>query len=301
MGMLFGGYLSKHNDVVLLDTDKSRIDTIARRGIRIHEPGGIVTTATPKAGLSAEEFGEMDLVILFVKAMHSQIALEANRCLIGPETHVMSLQNGSGHESVIGKFVAENRIIIGTTQHNSSVIEAGTVQHGGGGKTFLGLLSGNTPRLKPVGEVFTRCGFETEISDNIRRKIWEKLFVNTSASALTAILQTNLGFIVENRHAWSLARQLVAEAVAVANREQMGFEEETVLQELETLIKRAASGYASIYADIRDGRKTEVDTISGAVVEAGRRMNMQTPRHDFVVGLIHSMEERKPVLSSGSE
>jgi 2-dehydropantoate 2-reductase len=295
MGMLFGGYLSKGNEVVLLDTDKIKVDTINKTGIRIQEPDGNVTAAAPKATLSAEEVGEVDLILLFVKAMDSKSALRANRRLIGPNTYVLSLQNGSGHDAAMKESVAENRIAIGTTQHNSSIIEAGLIHHGGGGKTYIGPLSGNGRRLKPIEGALTKCGIETQIIDNIRRKIWEKLFINASASALTAILRTNLGFIVENSSAWALARQLVKEAVAVANREGMGFEEEKVLDELQRLLKQARNGYTSIYADIRDGRKTEADFISGAVVAAGMRANVPTPGHELVLGLIHALEDRNPL------
>jgi 2-dehydropantoate 2-reductase len=237
----------------------------------------------------------VDLILLFVKAMDSKSALRANRSLIGPNTYVLSLQNGSGHDAAMKESVAENMIAIGTTQHNSSIIEAGVIHHGGGGKTYIGPISGNGRRLKPIEGTLTKCGIETQITDNIRRKIWEKLFINASASALTAILQTNLGFIVENGYAWGLARQLVKEAVSVANREGMGFEEAKVLDELQRLLKQARNGYTSIYADIRDGRKTEADFISGAVVAAGTRANVPTPSHGLVLGLIHALEDRKPL------
>jgi 2-dehydropantoate 2-reductase len=302
MGMLFGGYLSKKNEVVLIDIEKTRVDKINKEGIRIREPGREITTAGPMAALSAGELGEMDLVILFVKAMNSRSALGANRSLIGPATWVLSLQNGAGHDAVMKKFVAEKYIAIGTTQHNSSVVGAGVVHHGGGGKTFIGSIGGDERGLKAIEETFNRCGFDTEISDNIHRRIWEKLFINASVSALTAILQTRLGFLLESGHAWSLARQLIREAVAVANAEGMGFKEEEVVRDVRKLVENARDAYTSIYADIRDGRKTEVDAISGAVVSAGRRHNVPTPNHEFVTGLIHAMEDpRTPESATAGE
>jgi len=292
MGMLFGGYLSKDNEVVLFDIDRTKLDKINMDGILIREPGGGVTAAHPKATMSAEGLGEMDLLILFVKAMDSRSALKANQRLIGPDTYVMSLQNGSGHDAVMKEFVSEKRIVLGTTQHNSSIIEPGLVHHGGGGKTYIGLIAGDGNGLKGIEETFNRCGLETEISDNIRRRIWEKLFVNVSASALTAILQTRLGFLTESRHAWLLVRQLIREAVAVANGEGMNFEEDEIAEDVRRLIEKAKDGYTSICADIRDGRKTEVDTISGAVVSASRHIHVPAPCHEFVVGLIQALEDK---------
>jgi 2-dehydropantoate 2-reductase len=298
MGMLFGGYLSKENDVVLIDSDKIRVDTINEVGIRIQEPGDHITAATPKAVFSAEHCGEMDLVILFVKSMHSRAALEANRKLIGPNTYVLSLQNGSGHDAVLREFAEPGKIVIGTTQHNSSIVEPGIIHHGGGGKTFIGLIHGDGNALKPIEDTFNRCGFETEISDSIQRKVWEKLFVNATASALTAILQTKLGFLIESEHAWILTAQLIKEAVAVANGDGMGFDEEKIMGDIHKLLERARDGYTSIYTDIRDGRRTEVDAINGAVVSASKRNHVPATSHEFVVGLIHALEKRGQELKN---
>ena len=299
MGMLFGGYLSKENDVVLIDTDRSKVDKIRHDGIRIEESDGKSVEARPRAVIQAEESGETDLVIVFVKAMDSRNALACNLNLINPDTFVLTLQNGSGHDTVLREFVSPERIVIGTTQHNSSIIETGVVHHGGGGTTFIGLKEGDGNALKGIQEAFNRCGLETQISDNIQKKIWEKLFVNASASVLTAILQTNLGFLLDSGPAWHLTETLIKEAVAVANGDGMDFEEEKVRADVRGLLENAKYGYTSIYADIRDGRRTEVDTISGAVVAAGRLNKVPAQGHELVVALIHAMEDKRSLQSGG--
>ena len=290
--MLFGGCLSRENDVFLIDIDGARVDAVNRRGVLIRESDGQTLVTRPRAAVTAEGLNCIDLVIVFVKAMQSRNALEANRCIIGPETYVLSLQNGAGHETVLRDFVREENVVIGMTQHNSSIVEPGIIHHGGGGKTYIGPIHGQGNELRALAETFNRCGLETEIVADIQPKIWRKLFLNASASALTAILQTRLGFVAEDRHAWSLAVQLIREAVAVSKAEGMEFEERNVLDEVRTVLERAKDGYTSIYADIRDGRRTEVDTISGAIVAAGKRNHVPTPGHEFVVGLIHALEGR---------
>jgi 2-dehydropantoate 2-reductase len=297
MGMLFGAYLSSDNNVFLIDIDPAKVEKIQKDGIRIKEPDGKTLEANPGAAMAADGIGVVDLVVLFVKAMDSRKALETNRSLIGPNTFVLSLQNGAGHEAVIKDFVALDRIVIGTTQHNSSIVEPGVVYHGGGGTTFIGSMDGRDDELKGIEEAFSRSGLETHMTGDIRKKVWEKLFVNACASALTAIFQTQLGFLITSEHAWRLTVQLIDEAVAVANSEGMGFEREWIVEQVRKLLENASTGYTSIYADIRDGRKTEVDTIGGAVVAAGRRSQVPTPGHEFVVGLIHAMEEKKQFLS----
>jgi 2-dehydropantoate 2-reductase len=293
MGMLFGGYLSRRHEVVLIDSDEAKVQAINDEGILIREPDGEVFAAAPKAYLSAKKLETADLVLLFVKAMDSRRALEAAKNLIGAGTYVLSMQNGAGHEAVLQEFVAADRVVPGTTQHNSSIVKAGVIHHGGGGLTYIGLLNGNSEILKPIAEEFTQCGFKTEIADNIQKKIWEKLFVNVSASALTAVFQTRLGFLVESAAAWTLTEALIREAVAVANGDGLAFEEDKVIQNVRSLLENAKHGITSICADIRDGRKTEADTISGSVAAASRRNHVPAPLHEFMVQLIHAMEDKK--------
>jgi 2-dehydropantoate 2-reductase len=292
MGMLFGSYLSKENEVLLIDVDGAKVEKINREGIRIREADGRMVTVSARAALPAQAAGPVDLVLLFVKAMDSRQALENSRTVIGAGTLVMSLQNGSGHDAVIRDFVSEDRIVLGTTQHNSSITETGLIHHGGGGKTYIGLIKGDKDRLIPVEETLNRCGIDTQICTDIRRKIWEKLFLNASVSALTAILQVKLGFLTQSWHAWLIVRQLIKEAVAVARAEGFEFDEDSVAGGVRRLLERASEGLTSICADVRDGRRSEVDTISGAVVEAGKRNGVPVPGHELVVLLIHAMEDR---------
>ncbi len=293
MGMLFGGYLSRQNEVVLIDTDRTKVDKINRDGIRIQESDGAITAARPKAAMPAGVPDEVELILIFVKAMDTRNALISNGNLIGPGTSVLTLQNGCGHDEVLKEFVSAERIVLGTTRHNSSIIEAGFVHHGGGGTTFIGSKDCSRAALEGIRDAFARSGLEIRITEDIKKKIWEKLFVNASASALTAIFQTNLGFLLRSKPAWDLTEQLIREAVGAANGEGLEFEEEKVIGDVRSLLENAGSGYTSIYADIRDGRRTEVDAISGAVVAAGKRNKVPTPCHEFVVAFIHAMEDKR--------
>jgi 2-dehydropantoate 2-reductase len=291
MGSLFGGYLSRHHDVWLIDIDQNKTDTIHAHGVTIREPDGD-RVFRPHAVCDASGLGPADLVIVFVKAMQSRKALEENRSLIGPKTYLMSLQNGAGHEAILADFAPADRVIIGTTKHNGSLVAPGVIRHGGGGKTSIGLLEGSCAALQPIAEAFAECGFDTDVSDDMRRQIWSKLFLNASASALTAVLRVKLGYVAENAHAWSLAQRLIQEAVAVANADNMRFDPEQVIADVRDVLVHARGGYTSIYADIRDGIRTEVDFISGSVVKSAKRLGVAAPTHEFVVALIHALEEK---------
>ena len=292
MGSIYGGHLSLHNEVYLVDTNASVVEQINANGLQIDEDG-TTNVYHPKAVSDASDLGPMDLVILFVKSIYSKVALAGNRNLIGPDTRLLTLQNGAGHEDILGEFAPQNRIVIGTTEDNGAVLGMGHVRRGGEGRTNVGMLvedaDGFLPRLK---EAFDACGFQVRIHDNIQQLIWDKLFTNVSLSAVTGILQVDMGFIAADEYAWAMTRTLIHEAVLTAAAAGLTFDEEALVEKVRKTSQNSPNGCTSIRADLRDGRKTEVDTISGAVVRAAHKYGVAVPSHEFVVNMVHAMEDK---------
>lgn len=293
MGSIYGGHLSQQNEVILVDTNQQVVEQINKNGLLVDENGTTVRYQ-PKALCDTSEEKPVDLVILFVKALFSRAALENNSALIGPDTRLMTLQNGAGHEELLKEFVSEDRVIIGTTEDNGAVLGLGHVRRGGTGVTNVGMLTedqdGFLDRLK---ENFDSCGFEVRIHENIQYLIWDKLFTNVSLSALTGILQVDMGYIAADEFAWKLCCQLIHETILTAAAAGLVFDEEAVREKVRKTSLNNPQGCTSIRADLRDGRRTEVDTISGSVVRAAARYGVDVPGHAFVVNLVHGMEGRK--------
>ena len=278
--------------MTVVDVSETAVNAINSDGVRIKEKSGIILVRNPNAVIDSKALSHQDLVIVFVKSMFTINALESNRNLIGPDTYIMTLQNGAGHESKLLKFADRKHVIIGSTQHNSSVVEPGFVNHGGSGVTSIGLLDGDSDCLKGIAANFTKCGFECHTENNVQKQVWKKMFTNTAASSLTALFQVPLGFIHSDPNANWLMRQLCREAVEVANSLGLGFDLEEVTADVDKVCENAPNGYTSIYADIRDGRRSEVDTISGSVVEAAHDQKIAVPYHEMVVKCIHALENK---------
>lgn len=292
MGSLYGGYLSRKHDVILVDVNQAVVDAINANGVTIHEPDGSVTVCHPLGAVSTADMAPVDLIIVFVKAMFSESALSNNRGLIGPDTCIMTLQNGSGHEDTLTKFVDRAHVVIGTTQHNSAVVGPGEIRHGGSGITHVGCIEGDVSRLQYIADAFCECGLEADCSADVQKLIWGKMFTNVSASVLTGVLQVPLGFIASDKNAWALCETLVREAVAVAAGEGLEFDAEEKVAEVRRVCENSPAGITSICADLSKGRRTEVDTISGSVVRASRRNGVPAPTHAAMVALVHAMEAK---------
>lgn len=293
MGSIYGGRLSLNHEVYLVDQNEALVQKINNDGLAVEE-GGKTVIYHPAAVTTTEGIGTVDLVIVFVKALYSKTALEENRCVIGEHTYVMTLQNGAGHEDILAEFVPEERIILGTTEDNGAVLSPGHVRRGGTGKTNFGMLVPDTENmLKRCREEFDSCGFTCHIYDNINQLIWDKLFTNVSLSAVTGILSVPIGYIASNEYAWNMTRQLIHEAVLVAAGMGLEFDEKEITERVRQTSLKSPDGLTSIYMDLKQGRKTEVDTISGSVVRAAAKIGVPVPTHEFVVNMVHAMEEKK--------
>lgn len=292
MGSIYGGHLSLNNEVYLVDKNQAVVDAIQADGLKIDEDG-TTNVYHPIALSSTKDVGTVDLIILFVKSIFSKSALEENKHLIGETTRLLTLQNGAGHEDLLMEYVPEERVVIGTTEDNGAVLAPGHVRRGGEGKTNVGLLvKDNDNFLQTLKDAFDKCGFKVKIHDNIQQLIWDKLFTNVSLSAVTGVLQVDMGYIAGNEYAWNMTKALIHEAVQVAKALGLTCDEEAVTKKVQETSLNNPNGCTSIRADLRDGRRTEVDTISGAVVRAADKCGVDVPSHKLIVNMVHAMEQR---------
>lgn len=288
MGCLYACMLSEKNRVTLYDISTEIVDAINSKGIVLRSPSGSekvysVTAKTDCKGDSAE------LVILFVKDTASRAALKGNRELISDSSLLLSLQNGMGNEEIMEEFADRSNIFLGTTKHNCVSLAPGVIYHSGSGITHVGSPSGSKDAAV-IGDCFRSCGIETEECDDVKRLLWEKLFVNMTVNPITAIFGTKISLISENESAKRLARVLIDEAVVVAERDGEVFDADEVFGRLISTAGALSSGTASMCQDIEHGRRTEIDFINGAVVKLGEKYGVPAPTHKAICLMIKTKE-----------
>jgi len=292
MGCLFGAKRSEKNEVILLDSYKPQVDSINENGITIIETSGDEKCyGSVKAYMSGEYSEVADLIIVFVKSTFSEDALFANRKLFGDHTLVMTLQNGAGNARKISKYVDKKNIIIGTTKHNAVNMGTGKSKHGGAGVTTIGSNTANSKALVSIETVLSESGFETEITDDIQRIVWSKLFVNLSINTFTAITRSPIKSMIDNKYAWDFAEKMICEAVDVAEADGTHFSYMEVLNMVHKVCEDVGEGYSSMSQDVLNCRLTEIDAINGAIVEQAKLYNVPVPYNSLIVDLIHAIEE----------
>ncbi|MGI6703571.1 MAG: ketopantoate reductase family protein [Clostridia bacterium] len=291
MGSLYGGYLSQKNEVYLLDVWEEHINTINNKGLIIDENDGSSSIFTPRAFTKAEDIGVVDLAIVFVKSIMTEAAMEANKALIGKDTIVMTLQNGYGNGDDIMKFVPKEQVIIGTTGHGCTIKGPGHIFHAGQGPTHIGAMGGGQGNALKVAKILEECGFETDVSDEVFRLVWSKLFVNVGINAVTSLLGDVNSCIVENPYANAAARNLVAEAVVVANADGMRFEIEKEFENVCTVARRTGANHSSMLQDVINRRRTEILKINGAIVKKAKELGVEAPYNTIITDMICALEK----------
>jgi 2-dehydropantoate 2-reductase len=293
MGSLFGGLLAQGgNDVTLVDVAREAVDTINAQGLRIEDASGPGQTVGVRATTNPGEVGPVDLIIVFVKCYHTEAAISSAAPMIGEQTTILSLQNGWGNAPRIAAIAGQERLLVGVTYHSGVLREPGVVQHAGRGMTFIGELDGKlTERLSRVADVLRAAGLEVTPSETVLKEIWSKLALNVCTLPTSALLRFRAGQLVEHEGTLLLMRDLLREAVAVAQAQGIALDENERWETITGLLRRAAGGKSSMLQDVERGRQTEIDVINGAIVAAGREAGIATPYNETMVRLIKALEE----------
>lgn len=293
MGGVFGALLARsRQDVTLVDVSKEAVDAIRSGGLRLDDSSGKAESIRVPATTAPSEVGVVDLVLTFVKSYHTEAAVRSAAPLIGKHTTVLTLQNGWGNGPRIAAIVGEARVLVGVTYNSATVCGLGHVQHTGRGPTYLGELDGAiSERATQIAMAFTDAGLEATATSNVLKDIWSKLALNVCTLPTAALLGFRAGQLIEHEGTRSLMRALLAEVVVVAGRRGIPLSYDERWDAITGLLRRAAGATPSMLQDVQRRRRTEIEVINGAVVAAGRELDVPTPYNQSMVWLIESLQE----------
>lgn len=293
MGGVFGAHLAEAGqEVTLVDVARPVVEAIEADGLRVDDKAGASRTVRLRATTDPAAVGPVDLAVVFVKCYHTESAVRMAAPLLGPDTAVLSLQNGWGNAPRIAEIVGRERVLAGVTYHSATVLGPGHVQHTGQGPTFLGELDAPvSDRLARIVGALNAAGLPATAADRVVAEIWKKLALNVCTLPTSALLRFRAGELVEHDGTLALMRALLGETVAVARARGIDLDEAERWEAITGLLKRAAGGKASMLQDVEARRRTEIDVINGAIVAAGEAAGVPTPHNRAMVWMVRALEE----------
>ena len=293
LGCAIGATLTEGgHETWLIDRSPEHVDAMRRDGLRVDDASGSRQVRV-RATTQPADVGTADVVVVLVKSFHTEAAIRGAHALVGPDTVVLSLQNGLGHEDILADAVGRERVLAGKTYVGGVLRGAGHIESGVIGKyTYIGELDGRiTPRVQAIADAFNTAGLATTVSDNIVGTMWDKLLVNVATGALTGVTGLTYGQLYDEPLLKATALAAVAEAIAAASAAGVTLSM-TDPNEAWTLAAEGlpAAFKTSMLQSLEKGSITEIDFINGSVVRWGERYGVPTPVNATLVACIKGIE-----------
>lgn len=281
MGCLFAGRLSQGGvRTTLVDHRPDRAVRLQKSGITVEtQEDTLVAHPTVVAQVPTDQ----DLFIVLVKAYATQtLRLPADR-------PVLTLQNGLGNVETLCSRVGSAHVLAGATCEATTLVGEGHTKHVAAGLTRIGAWT-SCP-TGPALEVLTKVGFQVEETEAPGQMIWEKVAINAGINPLTALLGVPNGGLLALRETRQLMRDLVVEAAKVAATEGYRFPY-SLVERAEEVCEQTAENISSMLQDIRAGKPTEIEAISGEILRRGEAASLPTPRTRVIWQLVKGLEQR---------
>jgi 2-dehydropantoate 2-reductase len=284
----------------------ANLDAIRRNGIKlIHNDGSEQVARDVLATNDYAEAGVQDIVVLAMKAHQVEAVVDELPKLLGPQTVIVTMQNGipfwyfHGHggalagtpiQSVdpLGRIAARVPAaqILGCVVYPAAELVApGVVRHVEGERFPIGELDGRiSERALGVSRCFAAAGLKAPVLEDIRAEIWLKLWGNLCFNPISSLSHSTLADICQFPLTRELAAGMMGEAQEVAHK--LGIRFRATLEQRIAGAEKVGRHKTSMLQDIEGGRSPEIDALVGSVVELGRLTGTPTPRIDTVYALV---------------
>lgn len=295
IGAFVGAMLARSGEDVTLIARGPHLRAIREHGVRVRGAIGDFEVRLP-AFDHVESVGKVDVLLLTLKA-HSLTEIAPRLAsLIGPETSVVSAQNGipwwyfyrhggewegTHLESVdpgglISRSLDPARAIGCIVYPSASIVEPGVIEHIEGTRFSLGEPDGSkSERCRGIADAFIRAGLRCPVRSDIRHEIWVKLMGSVAFNPISALTRATLADIVQCQRTRGLATAIMIEAEAVAKR--LGNDLGITVEQRLTGVEKVGHHKTSMLQDVEAGRPLELESIIGAVVELGDKMELAMP------------------------
>jgi 2-dehydropantoate 2-reductase len=289
VGGFFGGRLANAGYDVSFVARGAHLEAMRRDGLTIENAKlGDIHIAKVRATDDPASLGSADLVILSVKLWDTEAVARSMKPIVGPNTGVLSLQNGVVKDDILRRVFPESAIMGGVCYVATHISRPGVIDQVG---TMQRIIVGeygerNSGRAKFLHEALAKSGVTAELSADVRKAIWEKYVFLVGLSATTASMRSTIGPIRDNPRTRAFLLELMREVVRVGRAHGVDLPEDYAEQRLAFADGLPADMTSSMAHDLERGNRLEVEWLSGGVVALGREKGIATPANAAVCDIL---------------
>ena len=303
IGGWIGNKLAKDGAEVSVLARNETLANIKASGLKLFE-NNAESIVRVNASDKAEDLGIQDLIIIALKAPSLPNLAPQIKPLIGKDTVILTAMNGipwwflhnfgnalknqtlssTDPNGVIQASIPANQVI-GCVVHASCSADApGTIRHHFGNRLIIGEpAGGDTERLLELEKLLTSAGYETEVSPQIQKDIWYKLWGNMTVNPISAITSATTDQIMSDDLVRGFASHIMLEAKLIGSK--IGIDIDQSPEDRHVITRKMGAFKTSMLQDVQAKKQVEIDALIGAVHELGQKVNVETPFINALFGL----------------
>jgi len=294
VGGYFGGMLAQAGYDVTFIARGEHLAKITESGLRVDSIGGDFVVKSAKATDSPQSVGVVDCVIVATKSWQLKESIEQLSHLVGERTMILPLLNGIEHiDLLVNSF--GNHVLGGMCRISSFLVAPGHITHVAVKPVIVfGELDNQTSeRVQTLRDIFSSMdGIVVETPEDIQVAMWEKFIFICATSGVGAVTRQTFDVFRSISETRAMFRSALAETTNIGRAKEIALADDLV----DTLMKRMDNTpvgmVASMQKDIIEGRPSELEAQTGAVIRLGREMGIPTPTHEFIYASLLPMEIR---------
>lgn len=294
VGGYFGGRLAQAGEDVIFIARGAHLQAIRSEGLRVDSIKGNFRVSPAQATDDPGQVGEVDAVLVAVKAWQVPEAARVMRPMFGEHTCAVSLGNGVDAPGQLATVLGREHVLGGLSKISAFIAGPGWIRHVGlEPKVAFGELNGQpSQRVDRLRQAFTQAGVGVEVPADIHSAMWDKFLFIAAASGVGAVTRAPLGVTRSLPGTRHLLEQAMQEISAVAKARQIILSDDIVARTLADIDAMQPGVVPSMQRDIMDGRPSELEAQNGAVVRLGREAGVPTPVHTWIYSSLLPQEER---------
>jgi len=315
IGAYIGALMARAGADITLFARGTHLHAMQALGVQVTSAAGDFE-AHPKIVASLKEVGPVDVLILSVKA-HSLTQLAPQlRPVLGPDTTVVSTQNGvpwwffQGFRGewdglrlehvdpggVISSAIEARRVLASIVYFSTEIISPGVIQHIEGNRISLGEPDGTrSERSRKIAEALIAAGLRAPVTTHIRNEIWVKILGNVAFNPVSALTGATLAQMTRDADVCKLVREIMCEAAAVAAR--LGLDLPVSIDQRIAGAAKVGEHKTSMLQDLEAARPLELEAVVGAIVELGERLGVPMPHTRTVYGCAKLLSRCRQVMA----
>ncbi len=285
IGAYYGARMAVAGHDVSFIARGANLEALKTKGLTIESVHGDLHLPTVNVTDDPAKVGPVDIVLFAVKLWDTETAAEQARPLIGPNTRLITLQNGIDSVERISKILGSDKVVGGIAYIASNLVAPGTIKQT---SQFHHIRFGHADNRPDTAlDTFVAAGkaakLDIDLAKNIERELWEKFIFLTAITGATAALRSGIGPILADPELKAFYRQLMEEALAVGKAKGIALDFSYIDERMSFVeTKTVPTMKGSMANDLDRGGRLELDWLSGKVRELGRALGVPTPASDTV-------------------